>query len=304
MNLLRVIPTPIVRKVSMSLLKGQKHSPTILFVGGVAGVVATTIVASRATLKAGAVLDHAKSRVAEADLMVQNPASEYSEEDRNKDVIYFYTQASVDILKLYTPALVIGALSIGMLTGSHQILTKRNAALTAAYASLDRAFAEYRDRVREHYGDKHQLADDVFRHGHENRPIDVEDENGNPIVEWQSRVGNNRPSMYAIFFDETNENFKRIPEMNRIFLDAIERQANFRLHQRGHLFLNELYDMMGAPRTRAGAIVGWIDGEGDSFVDLGIFRDGESRALRDFVNGHEAAVLIDPNVDGVIWDHI
>ena len=79
------------------------------------------------------------------------------------------------------------------------------------------------------------------------------------------------------------------------------------LRSRGHLFLNEVYDLLGFPRTKAGAVVGWIYDErhpiGDNFVDFGIFNIQREKA-RDFVNGYEAAIILDFNVVGDITGEI
>ena len=77
------------------------------------------------------------------------------------------------------------------------------------------------------------------------------------------------------------------------------------LRRKGHLYLNEVYDMLGIPRTKAGQIVGWIYDEehpvGDNYVDFGIYDSNKPR-VRDFVNGYERTVLLDFNVDGNILD--
>jgi hypothetical protein len=72
------------------------------------------------------------------------------------------------------------------------------------------------------------------------------------------------------------------------------------------VFLNEVYDMVGVPRSKAGAVVGWLlspNGGTDNFVNFGVF-DGRTEVARDFVNGREGAILLDFNVDGVIYDKI
>jgi hypothetical protein len=72
------------------------------------------------------------------------------------------------------------------------------------------------------------------------------------------------------------------------------------------VFLNEVYDMLGAKRTRAGAVMGWFyDKEGkysDNYIDFGIFDIHNEKAC-DFVNGIEKSIILDFNVDGRI-DHL
>ena len=88
-------------------------------------------------------------------------------------------------------------------------------------------------------------------------------------------------------------------------LSTTQAYFNDRLVARGHVFLNEVYDAFGISRTPAGAVVGWTyNRNGDNFVDL---RIGDY--LDDLVgDGDETEVyrswIIDPNVQGVIWDRI
>jgi hypothetical protein len=64
--------------------------------------------------------------------------------------------------------------------------------------------------------------------------------------------------------------------------------------------------MLGIDRSKAGSVVGWVitkEGTGDNFIDFGVF-DGDNPRARDFVNGREGSILLDFNVDGVIYDKI
>lgn len=69
--------------------------------------------------------------------------------------------------------------------------------------------------------------------------------------------------------------------------------------------MNEVYEMLGFPITKAGASVGWIYNKdepvGDNFVDFGIYNLNSQKA-HDFVNGYERSIVLDFNVDGPIID--
>jgi hypothetical protein len=300
MSIMSHIPAGLTRSVGRALLKAQKGSPTVLFIGGVVGVVATTVLASRATLKVHIIIEDAQDDLSNAKDLLESDHPKYSNEDYQRDRVYIYARATVAIAKLYGPAIIVGVTSIGFLTGSHNILTRRNASLTAAYAALEKGFDEYRSRVVQQFGSEQDLK---FRHGSSMHEI-LEDTSEGPVVTTVARVGTKNPSVYARFFDEACTDWSRVPEYNRIFLDAQQNYANDLLRRRGHVFLNEIYDMLGLERTRAGAVVGWLyNGTGDNFIDFGIFRDDDIR-FRDFVNGREGSVLIDPNVDGMIYDKI
>ena len=225
---------------------------------------------------------------------------DYSERDRSRDISLIYFQSGVKVVKLYAPAIIVGGLSIYALRTSHNILTSRNVALTAAYGALEKGFKEYRARVVDKYGEEE---DRNLRYG--TREVEIVDPDTNKKKKV-TRVSINDPSIYARFFDPQSASWSKEPEYNLIFLKCQQNYANDLLKSRGHIFLNEVYDLCGLERSKAGAVVGWIlsdDGSTDNFVNFGIF-DGENDRARDFVNGFEGSILLDFNVDGVIYDKL
>lgn len=291
---MKLIPDAIARKIASQGLMASENSPKILFVGGVVGMVGSTVLACRATLKL-----HELVETAETDLQTAKSLEhrEYSDHDRQKDVAIIYTRSVVRIGKLYAPAVLLGAASIGCLTKSHSILSERNLALTAAYAAVDKAFGEYRGRVVEKYGEEQ---DREFRYTSEE--VEIIDDRG--VQKTQLMPGPGAESMYARFFDQYSPNWSKEPEYNLLFLRCQQNYANDMLKARGHIFLNEVYDMLGLERSRAGAVVGWVvSRDGDNYIDFGVF-NGDSRNARDFVNGREGSILLDFNVDGIIYDKI
>jgi hypothetical protein len=168
-------------------------------------------------------------------------------------------------------------------------LTRRNSALMAAYAAVQKAYDDYRERVINEVGREKEL--DL----HHAATVQLVDKDEVRIVDP------NKFSPYAKFFDEYCERWEKDPELNRIYITCQQNYANNILHARGHLFLNEVYDMLGIPRTKAGAVVGWVVGkDGDNYVDFGMY---EARS-ENFINGAERSILLDFNVDGVIYDKL
>jgi Family of unknown function (DUF6353) len=274
----------------------RKHSPSLFFVGGVVGMVGSTVLACRATLKLDEALE-ANKRKAEAVKEYQGDG--YSEEDRKEDTAILYVRSVVTIAKLYAPAVLLGSASVAMLTQSHNLLVKRNAALTAAYAALDQGFRDYRARVVAKYGPNE---DERLRYGDEKVTIKDEETGKNKTVD---RVGPEGASIYAKFFDQFNPNWSKDPEINKLFLRSQQNYLNNLLHARGHVFLNEVYESLGFDHTKAGSVVGWILlPNNDNFIDFGVFHSNVDDRIRDFVNGREGAVLLDFNVDGLIYDKI
>lgn len=304
------IITHLTRTLNRTGLKIKKHSPEILLATGTVGVVASTVIACKATLKVEAIVDEAKEKIDTIHQVSADPAmaEKYSEEDSKKDLAIVYTQTAVKFVKLYGPSVAIGAASLACMIGSNHILNKRNAALAAAYAAVDKSFKEYRGRVIERFG---KQMDRELRYNIKAQEIEetTVDANGKETVTKKTVdvMDPNSYSQYAIVFDDSNEGWDPDPERSKYFLIQQQNWANERLKSRGHLFLNEVYDMLGAKRTKAGAQVGWIydekNCEGDNFVDFGIF-DTNSPNARDFVNGIEKVIVLDFNVDGYILDMI
>lgn len=289
----------VTSKVGRQVLVLQKHSPVILFSAGVVGVAATVVLACKATLKVEEVLvDHSKM-MARVELTVHD---NYSEEDRQKDKITLYVKTAMKLTKLYGPALTIGLASIACLTGSHHIMSQRNAGLMAAYTALEKGFDQYRKRVLADVGED---KDREYRYGTETREF-VEETKTGPVVTREERAGVDGASVYAkLFGRDSSTSFNETSEYNLLFLKCQQNYMNDLLRSRGHVLLNDVYDALGLDRTKAGTVVGWFwDKGGDNYVDFGIFdREMNARHL-DFFTGREDAILLDFNVDGTIYDKI
>ena len=288
----------------------KKHSPEILMAAGIVGVVTSAVMACKATTKLSGILEESKKEIDQIHEYVEaNGYSEkYTEEDSKKDLVISYTKMSMKLVKVYAPSVILGLLSITSILASNNIIRKRNMALAAAYAAIDSNFKDYRNRVVERFGKE---LDRELKYNIKPKEIEetIIDEEGNEVV-VKKTVNNaevNLPSEYAKVFDEFSSCWTKDADYNLTFLRRIQDQANDKLRLRGHLFLNEVYDMLDIPRTKAGAIVGWIYDpnreNSDSYVDFGLYDNlinDESKRL--FINGNERSVLLDFNVDGVIYD--
>jgi len=291
---MKFIPNAVSRKVAKQVLITQKHSPTLLFAAGVVGITGTVVLACRATLRLDEVLEETNATL-ENVKKVQH--ANYSEQDRKQDLAIVYARSAVGIAKLYGPAFILGVTSIACLTGSHKILTRRNAALTGAYAALEKGFNEYRKRVSDEFGEEKEKE---LRYAAETQTVVIDDVNGPKKVK-EKIPGRAGASIYAQLYEEGNPNWQPTPEYNRIFLEAQQQYANQRLRAKGFLMLNDVYDSLGIQRTSAGQIVGWVWNHGDNYVDFGL-NDWPSAV--DYVNGREHAILLDFNVDGKVFDLI
>lgn len=287
-----------------------KHSPEILTVVGVAGVVTSAVMACKATTKISKILEECHDDMETihrcSDEKDEYYKEEYTSEDAKKDTTIVYIQTGVKIAKLYAPSVALGVASLSCLVASTRILHKRNAALAAAYATVDKSFKKYRERVVEKFGGE---IDKEMRYGVKATKIEetvIDEETGKEKkVKRTVNVVDDELgcSEYAKFFDEGCKAWEKDAEYNKSFLRAQQAYANQLLNSRGILFLNEVYDMLGIPKTKAGQVVGWAKDDKDEtkFVDFGIYDITRPRT-RDFVNGYEPVILLDFNVDGYILD--
>lgn len=294
------------RTLNRAGLKLKKHSPEIMVTAGVVGVVTSAVMACKATTKAGSIIEEKNSEMAKIHKVAETvDASEYSEQDLKKDTAIVYVQTGIKFAKLYGPSVALGVVSIASILAGHNILRKRNFALAAAYTAVDTSFKEYRSRVVDRFGEEldRELRYNIKAQEVEETVVDEKTGKEKKVKKTVEVADPNTYSDYARFFEDGCNGWSKNPEFNLMFLKNQQSYANDLLKTRGHLFLNEVYDLLGIPRTQAGNVVGWIYDEehpnGDNFVDFGIY-DINKAKNRDFVNGYERTILLDFNVDGDI----
>jgi hypothetical protein len=308
--------TSVTRAFHKAGFQLKKHSPEILVATGVISTVAGAVLACKATLKVNDVMEEAKTNIdtihASTEAGRTPGGQEYAIEDSKKDLALVYTQTGFKLIKLYAPAVILGAAGISCMLTSHNILQKRNGALAAAYMAVDKGFKEYRGRAVEKFGKE---VDKELKYNIKKQEIEetVIDEKGKEkkikktvdVIDPSGEI-----SEFARFFDESCPDWTKNAEYNKMFLRAQQTWANNILTARGYLFLNEVYKALGMDETEAGQVVGWIydpenpNHKGDNYVDFGMcLQSGVElydKQKRRFVNGLERTILLDFNVDGPI----
>lgn len=289
----------------------KKRSPEIMLVAGVVGVVASAVMACKATTKANEIVAETKGSIDVIHEGVEKGeirGTEYTEEDGKKDLTIVYAQTGLEFAKLYGPAVALGTISIISILGSHNVMRRRNIALAAAYATVDQSFKDYRGRLIERFGEE---LDRELKYNLKSKEIEerVVDESGNETVTTRTvqTIDPTTYSEYSRFFMEGCIGWEKNAEMNLAFLLQQQSYANRKLKAQGYLFLNDVYEMLGIPKTAAGQVVGWVYDDkhpiGDNYVDFGI-HDYENERAQAFVNGWERVILLDFNVDGNILQYI
>lgn len=301
------------RAINKFGFKIKQHSPEILIATGVVGVVASTVMACKATTKADEILEKAKQEIehtkqSSAEVLANEELAEkygYTETAAKKELAEVYIKTGLEFVKLYAPSVILGALSLTCIIQSHNILKKRNVALAAAYTAVDKGFKEYRGRVVERFGEK---LDRELQYDIKAKEIEetVMDENGKEkTVKKTVEVANPQAVLsnpYAVCFDDTCTAWRKNAEANKFFLIQQQNYANEKLKSKGYLALNDVYEMVGVQMTEQGRVVGWVYNEQNPVpVDFGIF-DIHSEPARNFVNGYEKSVWLNFNVQGLLAD--
>ena len=321
-SIVQNIGSKVVTIGSKALLKVKKFSPEILIGAGIISIAAGTVLACKETLRADEVLDgHANKMFAIEEAKERCPES-YSEKDELQDKVTTYVQTGVGFAKLYWPSTVLIVGGVVCLLSAHGIMKRRNAALAAAYAVIDKAFKGYRGRVVDELGkdkDYHFMYDTEYQTVTEE--VTTEDGKKKKVKKeiQVAKENHGEPSMYARYFEKQQWNYDdgtytgssqwcQTPTYNASNLVLKCGVLNDQLRARGYLFLNDAYEELGFPRTKAGQVVGWIwNGDGDNRISLGPTVDklvdkNTPAAESEVLHRHDESILLDFNVDGVILD--
>lgn len=297
-----------------ALAKGKlattAKKPEVLLGMGIGLCILGTVSACMATLEVDDILDEAEAcndRIAE---IAETKPEAYSEEAQNRDRMRVKVKTYMGLVKLYTPAVTTMGLGIASILASYNLISNRYLALASAYSAISDGFKNYRHNVVEELGED---ADKRFRFGIKQieKEIPILNKKGEETgktktvtVDEAPNSANRHTSIYARYFDDQNDNWSETPGDNLYFLKCQEKIANDILQSRGYIFLNEVYDLLGIGWAPEGQIVGWRYGGGyDDYVDFGIY-ELHDPDKRNFVNGEENIILLDFNVDGIIYDKI
>lgn len=218
----------------------KKHSATILSIVSAAGVVITAVTTAKTTLK--------------ADKLIKEAQDKKSEELTAPEV--FKVAAPI-----YIAPAVMGVLTIGCIFGANVLNKRQQAMLTSAYAVVHRAYDDYKNKVKEIYGE--EAHKDILR------KIAAEKSDGSPI--YASTFSQN----CCLDFDSMEE--------ERLFYDSFSEryfqstfskvlQAEYHLNRNFTLgcevCLNDFYDFLGIASTDEGRALGWCADSGIQWIDF------------------------------------
>ena len=254
----------------------QKAAPTILTCAGTAGVVATAVLAVRATPKALKCIEREKEAK-----NVENGGN-------------LTRMETIGVCwRCYVPAAVTGIATIGCIFGANVLNRRQQASLVSAYALASRSLNRYKQKVKELYGEE--------AHRKVMAALAVEQSEKHPI--------------YAgTFAATTSLGFEEADEEERLFYDAISSryfqatisqvlQAEYHLNRNfalsgGFITLNDFYDFLGISKTPEGDKIGWMVSDGLYWVDF----DHQRTVVDDGLNGEVECWIINAPFPPVTYE--
>ena len=220
--------------LSKTSLFCKKNASTILTCIGAVGVVATSILAVKATPKA---LDLIKK----------------AEEEKGEDL------TKTEVVKVagpaYIPAVVTGVTTIACIFGANTLNKRQQASLMSAYALLDNSYKDYRGKVKDLYGEEsdEEVIEEIAKDKYQEETF-IDEDDGKKLF-YDSFSGR--------YFRSTIEKVQQA-----------EYELNRDLSMRDYATLNEFYDYLDLPPIAGGDDLGWSTGMNfdyywQSWIDFG-----------------------------------
>lgn len=209
----------------------KKHSSTILSSVGIVGVVATAVTTGKAVTKAEKILERLK-------------------EDKGEELTTSETLRAV--APTYVAPVLIGASTIACILGANVLNKRAQASLMSAYALVNTSYKEYKDKLKELYGQEahKNIVESLMVEKAKDVQINAECLMNNCNLELDCEDKNEK----HLFYDEWS---------GRYFESTIEKVLSAEYHinrnfvLRGHAFLGEFYEFLGLEETEFGNVAGW-----------------------------------------------
>ncbi len=239
--------TPVIqRALYKSGLYLKKYSPVALSCAASVGVIVTVVTAIKATPKA--------VELVKAD----------SRKNHNGDP-YAYTrkEAFMSAWKCYIPTAAFGLSTIACIMGANALNSRKQAALTSAYALINQSYKEYKDKLKELYGEEahNAIVDSIVSEKCKDVFLYASDWAGYSCLDFGEDTAA-YPEIVRTFYDSFSQ---------RYFETTISKviQAEYHLNRnfmfKGVIPLNDFYEFLGLEKTEFGETVGWSSCNGDIY---------------------------------------
>lgn len=306
----------------------KKNSPELLVITGTVAFIGTLWSMYKTTLKTKDIVDSANEEIdaiKDTKVLVEatgNGELEYTEEDKAEDIKKVKRSSAKKILKAAAPTALLAVGTLGCFFGADYIRRQRHAALFAAAEMTLHSYNSYRQGVIDKYGPEvdQELKYKLFK---KEETVEEEDPKTGKKKKKKEIVWDCADKQYSDFarmFDEFNPNYQKnifdngkdVPYgvCNLDFVLKMQKAANQKLRRQGNLTLNEVYEMLGFDKSKAGSVAGWIFDVNDKtcvddmHVDFGIF-DKDKEEFKAILLGSEKSFVVDFNIDTLdIWEGV
>ena len=273
----------------------KKSKPELLMITGIAGIVVGGISLCHASMKVPDILEDTKEELEKVHEDLG------TDEEMKKATTKVYFETGKKFVSIYAGPVILEVLAIGCMVGSNRELKKRNAALTTAYAALDKLYKEYRKRVVDRFG---QDVDYELAHGIEKKEIEetVTDENGKEKKKKsKADIATADESMYMRYFTRSNPEWMNDDLMNIYKFECIHNYLKDKLRRKGFVILNEGHESFGFKEDIPGIVCGWV--YDPKYPDRDLIKWTKVKVADEF--GHyDDAWAIDFLVDGNIYKEL
>lgn len=316
--------------------KVSAKSPEILLVLGAASFVGTIVLACKAAAnKSGEVKEKHERRMLEIDNSLEIASEDsievdeegnkikksYTLEEARKDRFTAYCETGLGYARIYAPAILLGTFSLVCFGASYGIMKKRTVAISALYSASEKAFNEYRERVKKELGEE---KDKQFRYGYEKlkgEKIAFVDEDGNEkvtkqdidTVPWDEDVdGIERRELGDGTFEFapwTTFKYADNDILDSTTLSVSRENMQYKFDHEESLFLNDVLHDLGMKKIPEGQLVGWKKGMGDPYIDYRVQRIYHELPKNDPVHNpkglkYQITYKLEFNTCGLMWNKI
>lgn len=289
----------LTRAYSASKLALKAKGPTIMVVTGVISMGGAAVLAGKQTLQVEEVLAKHTPNLEKIGTGEAMDLPSYTKDDAQRDRVKVYTAAAFDLTKLYAVPGILFLGGAGLVFGGHHLMVKRNATLAIALSGVKKAFDKYRGRVIEEQGHE---ADQRYMHGHVVK--DVFDPVSGEVETIKTRDWDNvqEDPYNRLFAEGLTSQWQPDFGVNKMFILTQQKYAQQRLNLNGILYLNEVYEALGFPKTDIGQVAGWkVERLADGSRSIPTVDFGVDKPMPiDWIRGRENEIFLDINCQGYI----
>lgn len=252
----------------------RKYAPLALSCLATAGVVATAILSAKATPAAVELINAAKK-------------DELVDENSKKEVFLTSIKAA---WKCYLPTAAVGTATIACIVGSNVLSSRQQVALMGAYAAVQKTYSNYKNKLKELYGEETHEAvmDAIVKEKCEDIDISAAGSFYSSSLDFGKET---EPDVLRTFYDPISE---RYFETTTAKVIEAEYHLNRNFLLGGTVSVNDLYKFLGLKETVDGDKLGWSSVDGDIYwIDFNHY----VTTLDDGMEVHVIEPVFDPVID-------